>query len=137
MMANEQNLVPFKKGASSEEAKKNGSKGGKASGEARRKRKAMKEQLEMLLKLPVTKEDVIQNIEELGIETGEIDYQMAMTVALFYKAVKGDTRAYEIIRDTIGENPTNKIVPDSDKPVEGTLRVENDTKNRRIGQDSV
>ena len=38
-MANEQNLIPFTSNQSREEAKKNGAKGGKKSGEVRRKRK--------------------------------------------------------------------------------------------------
>ena len=51
-MANEQNLIPFTSNQSREEAKKNGAKGGRKSGEVRRKRKAMKEQAELLLSLP-------------------------------------------------------------------------------------
>ena len=34
---------------------------------------------------------------------------MAITVALCQKALKGDTRAYELIRDTVGEKPVETI----------------------------
>ena len=34
---------------------------------------------------------------------------MAMTIALYKEAIQGNTKAYELIRDTIGEKPINKI----------------------------
>ena len=40
-MANEENLIPFTSEQSREEAKRNGAKGGKKSGEVRRQRKAI------------------------------------------------------------------------------------------------
>lgn len=83
-MANSENL----KQLSSNEARKNGRKGGIKSGEKRRARKALKEELLLLL------------------ESG--DNQQKMSVALFQKALKGDIKAFEVIRDTIGEKPTDK-----------------------------
>ena len=50
-MANDENLIPFGERTESEQRAIQ-SAGGKASGEARRKRKAMKEQAELLLSLP-------------------------------------------------------------------------------------
>lgn len=78
------------------EARERGRKGGKASGEARRKRKALREQLEILL---AAKHD--------GVECGQ-----AVALALIEKALSGDVRAFEVIRDTIGEKPTDKIQAD-------------------------
>lgn len=40
-------------------------------------------------------------------ETGEIN-NIAITNALINKAIKGDVSAYQTIRDTIGEKPTDK-----------------------------
>ncbi len=88
-MANEQNLIPHNK-RSKNEARENGRKGGVASGEARRKRKSLREQLELLL------------------ENG--DTQESIAVALIEKAMKGDVKAFEVIRDTIGEKPVEKVV---------------------------
>ena len=48
-MSNEKNLVPFTSEQSREEAVKNGSKGGKKSGEVRRRKKSMKQVMEILL----------------------------------------------------------------------------------------
>lgn len=85
-MANAENLkVP-----TSSEARENGRKGGIASGEARRKRKTLKEELLLLL--------------------SEGDTQYSVTLALIEKAMSGDTKAFEIIRDTIGEKPIDKVM---------------------------
>ena len=40
-------------------------------------------------------------------ETGELN-NIAITNALINKAIKGDVSAYQTIRDTIGEKPTDK-----------------------------
>lgn len=40
-------------------------------------------------------------------ETGEVN-EIAITNALINKAIKGDVSAYQTIRDTIGEKPTDK-----------------------------
>ena len=98
-MANEENLIPFTSNQSREEAKKNGSKGGKKSGEVRRKRKAMKEQMEMLLTLPVKNQEQYNFISNLGIDKKEIDNQMALMVAMYAKALKGDVQAFNSIRE--------------------------------------
>ena len=48
-MANEQNLRPFTSDQSREEAKKNGQKGGIASGESKKRKKAIREALKALM----------------------------------------------------------------------------------------
>ncbi len=108
-MANIENLKPKDSNQSREEAKINGKKGGIASGKARRERKAMREQLEILLNLPLKNEKLTKQIKELGIKEKEIDNQMALTISLYQEALKGNTKAYEIIRDTIGEKPIEQV----------------------------
>lgn len=105
-MANEQNLIPFTSNQSREEAKKNGSKGGKKSGEVRRQRKAMKEQMEMLLTLPVKNQEQHSFIASLGINEKEIDNQMALIVAMYAKALKGDVQAFNAIREVTQDDKT-------------------------------
>lgn len=108
-MTNIENLTQAGKPLSTEEAQKRGSKGGIASGKARRERKAMREQLEMLLKLPVKNEKLKKQIEDLGVKNKEINNQMAITIALYHEAMRGNTKAYELIRDTIGEKPIEQV----------------------------
>lgn len=105
-MDNKSNLKPIQ---STEEAREKGSKGGKASGKVRRERKALKEQLEMFLSLPLKNEEAKEKLANLGLDVETIDNQMAMNFALFQRAIKGDTKAYELIRDTIGEKPKENI----------------------------
>ena len=84
-MSNEQNLKPVR---SKEEARERGSKGGKKSGEARREKKLLKEELMLLL--------------------AQGDTQAKISLALIEEAIKGNVKAFEVIRDTIGEKPINK-----------------------------
>lgn len=95
-MANEQNLKPIR---SVSEAREKGRKGGKASGESRRNRKALKEELLLLLE--------------------EGDYQKKLCTALIKGAIKsaamGDTKAFNTIRDTIGENVKDQHTAEYDK----------------------
>ena len=78
----------------------NGSKGGKAAAPELAKRRTFRKELEMLL------ESHPKN--EKG-EESSLTYQNAIILALARKAIKGDTKAFELIRDTIGEKPAERI----------------------------
>ena len=106
-MANEQNLIPYRfNKRSANDARENGSKGGIKSGEVRRKRKAMKEQMELLLSLPFKQKKQIDFIKDLGIEEDKIDNQMALIVAMYGKALKGDVQAFNTIREVTQDDKT-------------------------------
>ena len=94
-MANEQNLHPSEYELSQEEAKK----GGIASGEARRKKRDLRLALEMLLE---------KDFKDKSGNT--ISGTEAVTAKLFEKAMKGDVRAFEMIRDTVGQKPVEKVM---------------------------
>lgn len=119
-MANEENLKPFTSEQNREEAVKNGKKGGKRSGEVRRAKKAFKETLETLLSMKMENGDEI-SVEDIasfrGIKGQNISVQEAILIAQVQKAMKGDTRAAEYLRDTIGQKPTDKIETDFIIPV--------------------
>ena len=87
-MSNAENLVSLAD-RTTEEQRAIASAGGKASGEARRKRKTLKEELLLML--------------------SEGETQKSVTLALIEKAMSGDTKAFEVIRDTIGEKPADKV----------------------------
>lgn len=107
-MANEENL----KTPSTKEARERGAKGGKASGKARREKKAMKETLEALLTMN-TKEgrgDEIETIQSLAELKGKnISVQEAIMLAQIKKAIKGDTRAAEFVRDASGNKLAENV----------------------------
>ncbi len=104
-MANEQNLIPFNKQTESQQ-RENARKGGQKSGEVRRQRKAMREQMEMLLTLPFKQTKQLKFIKELGISEEEIDNQMALIVAMYGKALKGDVQAFNTIREVTQDSQT-------------------------------
>lgn len=126
-MANEKNLIPFTSNQSREEAKKNGAKGGKKSGEVRRKRKAMKEQMEMLLSLPFKQSESLDFMKDLGIEEDNLDNQMALIVAMYGKALKGDVQAFNTIREVVQDE---KTVKDEDR-----VQIINDLPNEEEEDD--
>lgn len=106
---------------SSDEARKNGAKGGVASGKARRERKAMKETLESLLSMPLKngKSADIETIKNLASLKGKnITVQEAIMLAQIQKAIKGDTKAAEYVRDTSGNKPKDDVV------LNGSLQTE-------------
>ena len=74
------------------EASERGKIGGKKSGEARRRKKALREHLEALL----------------AGKRGKVTTAEALTLALVEKGLSGDVRAFEVIRDSIGEKPVEK-----------------------------
>ena len=119
-MANEENLKPFTSEQSREKAVSNGRMGGIASGKSKREKKALKETLEELLAMPIKdgKSDDIEKIKSIaGIKGKNITMQEAIMVAMLNKAAKGDVRAAEYVRYTIGQKPDNKMNIDMKLPV--------------------
>lgn len=122
-MANEQNLMPIEEVNSRrtrDEHSKDSSKGGKRSAEVRRQRKAMKEQMEMLLSMPFKQEQQLEFIKSLGIKTDDIDNQMALIVSMYGKALKGDVQAFkeirEVVQDNNNQNKENRVQIINDLP---------------------
>lgn len=100
-----------------EERRELGRRGGIASGEAKRAKKAMKERLEILLEMPLKsgKGVDIESIKNFAALRGKnITVQDAMMIAQIQKALKGDTTAATFVRDTAGQNPTQKIEAELD-----------------------
>lgn len=107
-----------------EERRENGRKGGIASGEAKRAKKAMRERLEILLSLPMKpgKEADLESIKNFASLKGKnITVQDALMIAQIQKALKGDTYAAAFVRDTAGENPSTKIEADVDMDLNITV----------------
>lgn len=90
------NLIPYKKGDNTGKSEA-GKLGGKASGEAKRRMKTFKEELQQLLQMEI-----------LNKNGEKISTQQNINSALILKAAKGDVRAYEVIRDTLGQRPKDE-----------------------------
>ena len=46
-----------------------------------------------------------------------------MSLAIIEKAMNGDTKAFEIVRDTIGEKPKDSLEVEQNKPFEVNIQV--------------
>jgi len=51
------------------------------------------------------------------------DTQQKVSLALIQQALEGNTKAFEVIRDTIGEKPVDKLEVEQDKPFEVKIEV--------------
>lgn len=90
----EDNLIPAAHPLTVEEA----SRGGKASAEARRKKKELRECLEILLE------------REIKARNGEtMSGAEAISAKLFEKALKGDIKAFEVVRDSVGQKQVERV----------------------------
>ena len=105
-----------------EEAREKGRKGGQKSAESRRKKRAMAETMEIILTMPL-KDGMVDDIESVTsnaeIERRNVTVQDAIIAAQAKKAMKGDTRAAEFIRDLIGA----KVQVAETSPLDGIASV--------------
>lgn len=95
-----------------EQRRECGRKGGIKSGEAKRRKKEMKEALGILLgmKLKPGKGADIEAIKDFASIKGQnITVQDALLVAQIQKAMKGDTQALTFLRDTSGQKPDENV----------------------------
>lgn len=87
---------PFEQG---DEQREIARKAGKKSGQKRKARKTLREDLlAVLTRLEIPQKD-----------GGKMPVQEALSSALIKAALNGNVRAYEIIRDTIGEKPVENV----------------------------
>ena len=100
---NQQNLIPMDQRTESE-ARELGKLGGKASGAARRRRRALKEAADLYLSLPVSDRRKWNALARRGIDPEDIDNQMAMIAGLTDAAAEGDARAGRLLVDILGED---------------------------------
>lgn len=97
-MANNENNLKPQNTRTKEEQREIAKQGGKASGEARRKKRDLKLAIQVLLET------------DIKGKNGEVKSGAeAIAIAQFQKALKGDTRAFEVLRDTSGQKPVEKV----------------------------
>lgn len=102
--------------------------GGKASGRSRRAKRTLKEQLETLLKLPLTDEETKAALREIGLKDRKPEQSMAIALALFQEARKGNVKAFEMIRDTIGQKPHENVNVNALENIEIIIEPDADEK---------
>lgn len=99
MARKEDNLHPFTSDQSRDEAVMNGQKGGIASGKARAEKRDLRKALELLLEQEFTDK---KGEKRTGAQV--------ITERLFAEVMKGNVRAFEVLRDTVGQKLPERIM---------------------------
>lgn len=95
-----------------EEQQKICSAGGRASGAARRRKRALKDAVDLFLSLPVADTRTFNELTQKGVDPGDIDNQMAMVCGLHARACAGDAKAGKLILEMLGENTKDDPMED-------------------------
>lgn len=123
-MANTQNLIK-NEDLTPEQRRKNASKAGKASAKKRQQNKTFKEIINKFLDGQVTDDRLKEQMVEFGFADNEVSNKSCAVFALWKEAIKGNTKAFELMRDTIGEKPIEQI-QNINPPVINIERPKND-----------
>lgn len=102
-MANDENLIPINS-RTTNEAREISSKGGKKSGESRRRKRDMRKKMQMILNLVPQNCDDYNLVSEMGVDISEIDNETVMLAGLFNQAKSGNVQAVKEIRNIIGDD---------------------------------
>lgn len=100
-----------------EEQREIARQGGIASGKARKAKADLRKALQVLLETDIT-----------GKNGKTMSGAEAMAVVAFQKAMKGDLRAWELVRDTSGQKPADKLIH-TEVDAEVIAEVEDMVKN--------
>ena len=107
-MANKKNLKPFSE-LTEKEQREIRRKGGVASAKKRREKKTFKELLKIAL--------------EMSTKSGNTNAE-EIVASMIRKAQSGDVKAFEAIRDTIGEKPKDEVdLTTQEKTPEGMIEM--------------
>ena len=127
-MANEQNLKPFTE-LTEKERREMARKAGKASGEARRRKRDMKESIEALFAMQ-TSDKYIKAFKKQGFDVPEnLTNEQAMAISMVAKSIAGDTRAANLVMDILGEKHHDKM---KERELELRERQANDMKSEAL-----
>ena len=100
-MANKRNLIQYNGGLSPSEAREYGRRGGKASGEVRRKKADFRKTLNALLTAEIDSPEWSPFLEALGLDS---TLESAVNAAMIKEALSGNVKAYEAIAKYSGQS---------------------------------
>lgn len=109
-MANIDNLIPQAHELTLEEQ----SAGGKASGEARRQKKSLREKAKLLMSLSIQDQEELLKAQKLGLNTEEVDIEMMNLIHMLNIIKKenfNSVGAFNSLKDLTEEQDNNKETP--------------------------
>lgn len=98
----------------SEEARRYGSMGGKASVEARRQKKSLREKAKLLMSLSIQEQEELLEAQKLGLNTEEVDIEMMNLIHMLNIIKKenfNSVGAFNSLKDLTEEQDNNKETP--------------------------
>lgn len=97
-------------------------KGGKASVKARKDKREQKQIIMDVLAMPLEDGSVEQITSLAAAEGANLSINQAIVIQQVKRALKGDTRAAEYLRDTSGQKPSDKVQIDAGVSIDDTIK---------------
>lgn len=117
---------------SSDQARENGRKGGKASGEARRRKANFRKVLNALLTAKIDSPEWEPLLKELNVAC---TLESALNMAMIKEGLAGNVKAYVAIRDTLGQSTKSEEEIERQKIEIEKQKMEIERLNRLLGGD--
>lgn len=125
----DKNLKRFTSDQNREEASKNGRKGGVASGEARRKKRAMRDILANIKDMPAP-DKIVSMFKKNGLDIPEgISMEEALAYSMIMHSIKGDGRILSLLFDVTGDKRSDQL---KEKEIELKEQIAKDTKSEAL-----
>lgn len=108
-MSYEDNLIKPTRDLTAEQRRESARRAGKASAKKKRERREMREMARDILEMPL-REGSVEDVRSMADVKGKnITVMEAALLVQAQKALSGDTRAFEMIRDTAGMKPVERV----------------------------
>lgn len=105
---NDENLIPMSK-RSPRERKEIARKGAIASNKKQKEIRDMRQMCQMILSMPLKQGSLTEAKTLAGMDGKNMTTNQAIILQMAKKALNGDTKAAEFIRDTAGEKPSSQV----------------------------
>lgn len=134
---NEQNLIPMNKRTESEQ-REIAKKGGKASGRSRRDKREQRDVILDIMSMPLEDGSVEKITSLAAAEGANLSINQAIVIQQVKRALNGDTKAAEYLRDTAGQKPSDKVQLDTGVNIDDTInRIDSYLKGRAKHEEGI
>ncbi len=115
-----------------EEVREIASRGGKASGEARRRKADLRKTMNLLLTAEIDSPEWTPVLQALGLDS---TLESAVSMAMIKEALAGNVKAYVAIRDTIGQTTkSDKELDEQDERIK-SVKLDNEEKRQKAKEE--
>lgn len=126
-----ENIIPYRF-RSAEEARESGRKGGKASGEARRRKANFRKTLNLLLTAEIDSPEWTPILQALGLDS---TLEAAVNMAMIKEALTGNVKAYEAIAKYSGQSDRTEADQEEQRARTATMKAKNGQEDVEEEQD--